>query len=224
MSARFRPYREYCEYPPAEMLGRAENFARDIARRRSVRHFSARAVDPRVIRACLSAATSAPSGANRQPWHFAVVTDASMKQQIRAAAEAEEQTFYARRAPTQWLQALAPLGTDANKGFLETAPVLIAVFCERHGLDAQGHKQKNYYPGESVGLACGFLLAALHQAGLATLTHTPSPMNFLRDILGRPKNESAYMLIVTGHPAEGCEVPDIQRKPLDQVISWHGTE
>lgn len=224
MSARFRPLTEFHEYPPEQMRERAEEFSLDIQRRRSVRDFAPRPIPPGILRNCIQSAASAPSGANRQPWHFAVVTDPEVRQRIRHAAEAEEAAFYQRRAPEAWLQALEPLGTDQHKPFLEIAPALIAVFYQRYGLDEQGERYKNYYASESVGLASGLLLAALHRAGLATLTHTPSPMNFLRDILDRPKNEAAFLLIVTGYPAENCQVPDIQRKPLDQVMSWHGKE
>lgn len=173
-----------------------------------------------VIEDCLRAACSAPSGANLQPWRFVVVQDAATKRAIRAAAEAEERLFYARRAPPEWLQALEPLGTDARKPFLETAPYLIAVFFERYGLNADGSRFKTYYAPESVGLATGMLIAALHHAGLATLTHTPSPMKFLREILRRPVNETPFVLLVTGYPAEDCRVPDITRKAADDVITW----
>jgi nitroreductase len=167
-----------------------------------------------VIEACLQAAGSAPSGANQQPWSFVAVSDPALKHRIRLAAEAEEREFYERRAPGEWLQALAPLGTDAEKPFLEIAPWLIAVFYERTGPEVDGQKAKRYYPHESTGIACGLLIAALHQAGLATLTHTPSPMAFLNDLLERPRNEVPYLLLVVGHPTPDCRVPDIRRKPL----------
>lgn len=220
MSSDYRPLEEYQEYPPERMLARAQTLADDLQRRRSVRDFSDRAVAPALIQHCLRAAVSAPSGANRQPWHFVGVTDPAIKHRIRLAAEEEERAFYQHRAPPEWLQALEPLGTDASKPFLDIAPVLIAVFYQRYGVDASGQRFKNYYASESVGLACGMLIAALHHAGLATLTHTPSPMKFLREILGRPRNEAPYLLIVTGYPAADCQVPDIRRKPLDEVISW----
>lgn len=204
----------------AERLARAEAFASHLHERRSVREFSDRPVDRAVIAACLRAAGSAPSGANQQPWRFVAVADPALKRQLREAAEAEEREFYARRAPQDWLDALAPLGTDADKPFLETAPWLIAVFYERFGFDAKGEKEKRYYPHESVGIACGMLIAALHGAGLATLTHTPSPMGFLNDLLGRPKNEMPYLLLVVGHPAEGCRVPAIQRLPLEAYADF----
>jgi len=206
----------------AQRLERAVEFADRMARRRTVRDFANNAVPSAVIHECLRAAASAPSGANQQPWRFVAVADAAIKRRIREAAEAEEREFYQRRAPQQWLDALAPIGTDANKPFLETAPWLIAVFYERFGVDAQGAKVKRYYPHESVGIACGLLIAALHNAGLATLTHTPSPMAFLNDILVRPKNEMPYLLLVVGHPSAACRVPDIQRLPLEQVATFVG--
>ncbi|MGA9341423.1 MAG: nitroreductase family protein [Rhodanobacteraceae bacterium] len=198
-----------------ERIARATAFADELAQRRTVREFAPTPVPRKVIEHCLRAAGSAPSGANQQPWRFVAVSDAAIKRRIREAAEAEEREFYAHRAPPEWLDALGPLGTDAEKPFLEMAPWLIAVFYERFGLDSAGRKQKRYYPHESVGLACGFLIAALHRAGLATLTHTPSPMGFLNEILDRPRNEMPYLLLVVGHPAKGCRVPDIRRLPLD---------
>jgi nitroreductase len=173
-----------------------------------------------VIEDCLRAAGTAPSGANLQPWHFVVVRDAQVKQRIREAAEAEERAFYEGRAPDEWLEALAPLGTDASKPFLETAPVLIAVFGERYGVAADGRRLKRYYVDESVGLATGLLITALHHAGLVTLTHTPSPMGFLRDILGRPRNERPFLLLVVGYPAPDAQVPDIGRKPLEEIATF----
>ena len=208
------PWTEYREYPEAQMLQRAEQFADELHRRRSVRDFSNRPVPRDIIEHCLRAAGSAPSGANQQPWRFVSVSDATIKRRIREAAEAEERAFYEHRAPEQWKQALAPLGTDAQKPFLETAPWLIGIFYERFAFDEQGEKVKRYYPHESVGIASGFLIAALHHAGLATLTHTPSPMGFLNEILGRPSNEMAYLLLVVGFPADDCSVPDIQRLAL----------
>ncbi len=201
----------------AERIARAEAFADEMSRRRTHRDFSDRDVPQALIDAAIRAAGSAPSGANTQPWHFVVVRDAQLKRRIREAAEAEEHEFYTRRAPQPWLDALAPLGTNEHKPFLEIAPVLIAVFYERYGIDERGGKYKTYYSTESVGLACGLLIAALHRAGLATLTHTPSPMKFLREILDRPANESPFMLLVAGHPAAGARVPDIARKPLEAI-------
>jgi nitroreductase len=210
----------YTPQPEAQMLARAHDFAALMARRRTVREYAERPVPRALIEDCLRAATSAPSGANRQPWHFVVVRDPAVKKRVREAAEVEEREFYQRRAPREWLEALAPLGTDANKPFLETAPYLIAIFYERYGLKAGGARYKTYYHTESVGIATGFLIAALHAAGLVTLTHTPSPMGFLREVLGRPVNESPFLLLVTGYPADGATVPDLRRKPLDEVVTF----
>lgn len=202
----------------SEMLERAAAFHASLKRRRSVRHFSPDPVPDGLLEACIAAAGSAPSGANRQPWTFCVVTDADKKRRIREAAETEERELYERRITPEWREALAPLGTDANKPFLEIAPALIVIF--RHvWLPAEGGgKQTNYYTQESVGIASGFLLAALHQAGLATLTHTPSPMGFLSEILERPAHEKAYLLIPVGFPADGCEVPELSKKPLEEIL------
>lgn len=207
-------------YTEQEMLERASNF-RDLAsRRRSVRDFSSQGVPIEVIEQCLLAAGSAPSGANRQPWHFCVVGDPAIKQQIREAAELEEREFYQRRAPDAWLQALAPLGTNDEKPFLQVAPYLIVIFAEKIGVDAQGNKSKNYYVPESVGIATGVLITALHHAGLATLTHTPISMKFLNQILGRPERERPTMILVAGYPAPDTRVPDIQRKSLSEIASF----
>ena len=197
-----------------ERIVRARAFAEELAQRRTVRDYSPQPVPREVIEACLRAAGTAPSGANQQPWRFVAISDPTVKHRIREAAEAEEREFYRHRAPDEWLQALGPLGTNADKPFLDIAPWLIAVFYERFGVDAEGHKHKRYYPHESVGIATGLLIAALHRAGLATLTHTPSPMGFLNELLGRPKNEMPFLLLVVGHPAPDCQVPDIQRLPL----------
>lgn len=202
------------------MLAEAQRFAKTMARRRTVRDYAATAVERSVIEQCLRAAVTAPSGANRQPWHFVVIEDAAVKHRIREAAEAEERAFYTHRATPEWLAALAPLGTDDSKPFLDIAPVLIAIFYERYGLNADGSRFKTYYAPESVGIACGILISALHQAGLATLTHTPSPMGFLREILGRPVNETPFLLLVVGHPAANARVPDISRKPFSEVVSF----
>ena len=207
-------------YPEQEMLQRARDFYQQANTRRSVRDFSDRTVPREIIEQCLLTAGSAPSGANRQPWHFCVVGNPELKQKIREGAEHEEREFYQRRAPDDWLQALAPLGTDDHKPFLETAPYLIVIFAQKHGLDAQGKKTKNYYVPESVGIATGLLITALHHAGLATLTHTPSPMKFLNTILGRPEREKPAMILVVGYPAEGATVPDIQRKTLPEIASF----
>ncbi len=211
---------DFVERPPAAMLARAEEFRALMTARRTVRDFAPRPVPREVIAHAVMTAASAPSGANQQPWRFVCIGDPAVKARIREGAEAEERDFYAGRAGAEWLDALAPLGTDDRKPFLEMAPWLIAVFAERHGLDADGTKRKHYYVPESVGIACGLLIAALHNAGLATLTHTPSPMGFLNAICGRPEREKAYLLLVVGYPAEGCQVPDISRKPMDQVADW----
>lgn len=204
----------------AERIARARAFADELARRRTVREYASRPVPRELIEHCLRAAGTAPSGANQQPWRFVAVQDAAIKQRIRQAAEAEEREFYTHRAPDEWLQALAPLGTDAQKPFLEIAPWLIAVFYERYGLGENGEKQKRYYPHESTGIATGLLIAALHRAGLSTLTHTPSPMGFLNEILDRPRNEMPYLLLVVGHAAPDCLVPDIQRLPLQDIATF----
>lgn len=206
--------------PDEERIARAKGFADEMARRRTVRDFSSTPVPRALIEHCLRAAGTAPSGANQQPWRFVAVSDPAIKHRIREAAEAEEREFYEHRAPDEWLQALDALGTDADKPFLDTAPWLIAVFYERFGLDAGGNKHKRYYPHESVGIATGLLIAALHRAGLVTLTHTPSPMGFLNKILGRPRNEMAYLLLVAGHPAEDCRVPAIDRLSLDDYTQF----
>jgi nitroreductase len=219
-SARLVPLSTYREYPAAEMLARASAFRADVARRRTVREFSDRPVSREVVEECLLAAGSAPSGANMQPWHFVVVTEPALKKRIREDAEREELEFYRHRAPAEWLEALAALGTDEHKPFLETAPLLIAVFSQTHGVTAGGKRVKHYYAQESVGLACGILITALHHAGLASLTHTPSPMRFLNAILGRPPNERPFMILVAGYPADGARVPDIERKPLDRIATF----
>lgn len=204
-----------------EALRAARDFQALVQRRRTVRAFDARPVPREVIEACIRAAGTAPSGANQQPWHFVAVSDPQVKRRIREAAEAEEREFYERRAPEEWLQALEPIGTDWQKPFLETAPWLIAIFVRKWGRDAAGGKVKHYYPSESVGIATGILITALHAAGLATLTHTPSPMGFLNEILGRPADsERPFLLLVAGHPAEGARVPAIERKPIEAISSW----
>lgn len=216
----FVPLSGYREYPASEMRQRAREFRTEMERRRTVRMFSERAVPRALIEDCLGAAATAPSGANMQPWHFVAVSDPAVKKRIRVAAEAEEKAFYEHRASPEWLEALAPLGTDEHKPFLETAPWLIAVFSQKFGKLPDGRKVKHYYPGESVGLATGMLITALHHAGLATLTHTPSPMRFLNGILHRPANERPFLLLVTGYPAADAQVPDIARKPLAEVADF----
>ena len=220
MKPTFIPLPDYRELPVEEMKRRASEFHSDIRRRRTVRDFSPRPVPPEVIRDCLRAAGTAPSGANLQPWHFVVVADAGIKARIRREAEAIEADFYARRAPRAWLDALAPLGTDEVKPYLEAAPYLIVVFSQPHAVDARGRRVKTYYPQESVGIATGFLIVALHNAGLVCLTHTPSPMAFLNEILGRPAHEKPFLILVAGYPAENAQVPDISRKPLDEVSTF----
>ncbi|MCB9638861.1 MAG: nitroreductase family protein [Myxococcales bacterium] len=205
---------------PTEMQERATALAKQMRSRRTVRDYDDKAVPRGVIEACLQIAGSAPNGANRQPWHFAVIESPEMKRKIRLAAEEEERAFYNGRAPQDWLDALAPLGTDENKPFLEVAPYLIAIFAESYGLDDQGNKIKNYYVQESVGIATGMLIMALHQVGLATLTHTPSPMNFLNELLQRPKNERPFLLLVVGYPAQDAQVPAISKKSLQEIASF----
>lgn len=219
-SAGLQPLAGYLELPVEEMAARAREFRNELSRRRTVRDYADRAVPRALIEDCLRAAGSAPSGANLQPWHFVAVADPGLKREIRSAAEAEEREFYAHRAPDDWLAALAPLGTGPEKPFLEVAPWLISIFEQRWGHDARGHKVKHYYPKESVGIATGLLIAALHHAGLATLTHTPSPMKFLNRILGRPPEERPFLLLVVGHPAPDARVPGIARKPLDEIATF----
>jgi len=214
------PLEKYREYSTEEMRDRLDEFYADIDRRRTVREFSDRPVPRDIIETALKAANTAPSGANLQPWHFAVVSGPETKKKIREAAEAEEREFYEHRASEEWLAALAPLGTDDKKPFLETAPYLIAVFLQKYGELPDGRKVKHYYPAESTGLATGILITALHRAGLATLTHTPSPMKFLNEILDRPKSERPFLLLVVGYPADDATVPNIQRKSLDDFTSW----
>ncbi len=199
------------------MQSNAQAFFDEIKQRRTVREFSAEAVPQALIAQCIQAAGCAPSGANQQPWRFVAIANQTIKKTIREAAEAEEREFYNRRVTDEWRAALAPLGTDAEKPFLETAPWLIAIFYEAYGFDAEGNKEKRYYPIDSVGIATGFLIAALHKAGLATLTHTPSPMVFLNQILGRPDNERPFVLLVVGYPTDGATVPAITRKSLDEI-------
>lgn len=215
----FQPL-EFQTFPAEEMSRRASAFYERIRHRRSVREFSDRPVSREIIENALRTAGAAPSGANMQPWHFVAVSDPSVKKRIRSAAEKEEKALYDHRASEEWLRAIAPLGTDEKKPFLEIAPWLIAVFLKKFTIDEDGARHKNYYTAESVGIACGFLLAALHWSGLATLTHTPSPMKFLGDVLGRPSHERAYMLIVTGYPAANATVPVIEKYPLEHIATF----
>lgn len=210
---------EFHELPASAMQARAKTFLAELTARRTVRDFADRAVPDGVIEDCLRAAGRAPSGANIQPWQFVVVRDPAAKRSIREAAEIEEREFYAR-APAEWLDALAPLGTDSHKPFLEIAPCLIAIFGQSHRLAPDGRKLVNYYVKESVGIATGFLLAALHHAGLVSLTHTPSPMHFLNEILGRPAHERPFLLLVAGYPAPCARVPAIGRKPLEEIATF----
>jgi nitroreductase len=205
-----------------ELLRRAAAFRTSMARRRTVRDYSDRPVARAVIEHAVATAGSAPSGANLQPWHFVAIsqTDRELRRAIRTAAEAEEREFYTHRAPREWLDALAPLGTDWRKPFLEIAPWLIAVFVKPHGVNADGSVMKHYYAVESVGIATGLLIAALHESGLATLTHTPSPMGFLNTLLDRPITERPFLLLVTGYPADDAQVPDIVRQPVDAIMTW----
>ncbi len=202
------------------MLCRATEFRQQMQRRRTVRYFSNRTVSREVIEECLLTAGTAPSGANLQPWHFVVVSDPAIKHRIRVEAEAEEHEFYTRKAPKEWLEALAPLGTDEHKPFLEAAPYLIVIFAQSYGVLADGRKVKNYYVQESVGIATGMLITAVHNAGLVSLTHTPSPMGFLNEILGRPTNEKPFLILVVGYPAENAVVPDIGKKPLEEIATF----
>jgi nitroreductase len=217
--ASFEPLATWREYPPAEMIARSVAFAEEMGRRRTTRHFSDREVPRAIIESCLTAAGTAPSGAHLQPWHFVAVSNPDLKRRIREEAERAEAEFY-ETAPAEWLAALEPLGTDARKPYLETAPWLIAVFAERFGIGPDGARRHHYYVQESVGIATGFLLAALHHAGLVALTHTPSPMAFLSELLERPPNERPVMLVVAGYPAEDAHVPRLTRKPLGDIATF----
>lgn len=216
------PYSALPAMADADRLVAVEAFRDHVTARRTCRMFADSPVPRAVIEAAIAAAGTAPSGANHQPWHFAAVSNPAIKHRIRMAAEAEEREFYASRAGQEWLEALAPLGTDEDKSFLDVAPWLIVVFGQRRGGIDPGDTRQNYYVTESVGIACGLLLTALHSAGLATLTHTPSPMGFLRDICGRPADEKPVMLIVAGHPAADATIPvyATRKKPLDQITTW----
>jgi nitroreductase len=220
MAPQFVPLTTYREYPIEEMKQRAASFRKEMQRRRTVRYFSNRPVPREVIEDCLLVAGSAPSGANLQPWHFVVVSDPIIKRQIREAAEKEEHEFYHGRAPQEWLEALAPLGTDEQKPYLETAPYLIVIFAQSYGLLPDGRKVKNYYVTESVGIATGMLIAAIHHAGLVSLTHTPNPMGFLNQALGRPENERPIMILVVGYPADDVVVPEIGKKTLQEIATF----
>ncbi len=216
----FIPLPDYHEFSSDDMRRRAAAFYADIRRRRTVREFASRPVPREVIEDCLRAAGTAPSGANRQPWHFVVVTDPAIRRTIRVEAEKEEHAFYHHRAPREWLDALAPLGTDEHKAFLETASVLIVIFVQTYGRLDDGRTVKHYYAQESVGIATGILIAALHHAGLVSLTHTPSPMGFLNEILGRPSHERPFLVLVAGYPAADAKVPAITKKPLEEIATF----
>lgn len=220
MSTNFIPLPDYREYPPEEMKKRAEEFYEEIKRRRTIRDFADRPVPVEVIRNAIKAAGTAPNGANLQPWHFVVVSDPDVKKKIRCEAEKAEKKFYNHKAPKEWLEALAPLGTDENKPYLETAPYLIVIFSRNYEETKSGKKIQHYYVKESVGIATGMLITALHQSGLATLTHTPNPMKFLNKILDRPSNERAYLILVTGYPANDAKVPDISKKSLEEIATF----
>jgi nitroreductase len=217
----FVPLEGFVNREPDEMIERSNDFFEMIKTRRTIRDFSDKPVPREVIENAIAAAGRAPSGANKQPWHFAVISSGEIKARLREAAEEEEREFYGGRAGEEWLKDLEVFETDANKPFLEKAPWLIAVFRENYGVDAvTGGRIANYYVHESAGIACGFLISALHYAGLATLTHTPSPMNFLTEICGRPRNEKPIMLIVAGYPGDDVTVPRLSKKPLDEITSW----
>lgn len=216
----FIPLPAYREYSIDETKRRASEFRSEAQRRRTVREFSSRPVPREVIEECLRAAGTAPNGANLQPWHFVAVSDAAMKREIRIAAEKEELEFYRHKAPQEWLDALAPLGTNEHKPFLEAAPYLIAIFAQSYSLLPDGRKVKNYYVQESVGIATGILIAAIHHAGLVSLTHTPNPMGFLNQLLGRPVQERPFLILVVGYPAGDAMVPDIAKKPLEEIATF----
>jgi nitroreductase len=216
----FIPYASYREYPEPEMRRRAAEFCADMHRRRTIRDFDTRAVPREIIADCIRAAGSAPSGANQQPWHFVACSDPGTKSVLRVRVEEAEREFYGGVAPQEWLNALGPIGTDEHKPYIERAPWVIAVFAQLYGAGPAGEKTKHYYVQESVGIACGILITALHNAGLATLTHTPSPMGFMSELFKRPANERAVMLIVTGYPAADATVPDIKRKALNEFAEF----
>jgi nitroreductase len=218
-AAQFQPL-DFIQYPVEEMQERAVSFRTEMQRRRTVRHFSDRSVPHKIIEECLLTAGTAPNGANLQPWHFVVVSNPKVKHEIRVEAEKEEAEFYYRRAPQAWLDALAPLGTDEHKPFLEAAPYLIAIFGKTHSNLSDGRRVKNYYVNESVGIATGFLIAAIHHAGLVSLTHTPSPMGFLNSILNVPADAKPFLLLVVGYPAEDAQIPVITKKPLGEIAQF----
>jgi iodotyrosine deiodinase len=210
---------EFTELSAQEMRRRSDDFYEQMRLRRSVRTFSSRAIPSGIVEKAVQTAATAPNGANKQPWHFSIIRDKALKRQIRLAAEAEERAFYEQRAPAEWLADLAPLGTDAEKPFLEDAPCLIAIFAQKYTLSEADGRKKNYYVQESVGIATGILISALHISGLATLTHTPSPMRFLNALLGRPRHEKPFLLLVTGYPADGVKVPVLRKKTFAEIAT-----
>jgi iodotyrosine deiodinase len=214
------PFKNPHSYSDEEMLKRSKEFYEIMKQRRTIREFSDKSVPLEVIENCIATAGTAPNGANMQPWHFVVVSNKDIKKRIREAAEEEEKIFYSQRAPKEWLDALAPLGTDEHKPFLETAPYLIVIFLKKYEVLPNGVQVKNYYTSESVGIAAGLLVTAIHNAGLVSLTHTPSPMNFLNHILNRPGNEKPFLILVVGHPAKDAKVPDISKKPLKEILEF----
>ena len=217
---KFIPLKSFKQYSSDEMIQISQEFYKFLKRRRTVRDFSEKDVPLEVIENCILTAGTAPSGANLQPWQFVAVSDSVIKRKIRIAAEEEEKQFYTNRAPKEWLDVLAHLGTDEHKPFLETAPYLIAIFSKSYEVLPDGNKVKHYYAQESTGIACGMLITAIHNAGLASLTHTPSPMNFLNEVLGRPKNEKPFLLLVVGYPAMDAKVPNIKKKKLEEIASF----
>ena len=216
----FRKYSEYNQYSVKEMIKRSQKFLNNISSRRTVREFSNKEVPIEIIENCIKSAGTAPSGANLQPWTFVAVSDFEIKKVIREKAEEEEREFYNHRAPENWLEALEPFDTNANKPFLETAPWLVSIFVQKYGVESLGKNTKHYYTTESVGIATGILINALHYCGLATLTHTPSPMNFLNEILDRPQNEKPFLLLVVGFPKDDVQIPDISKKPIEQISKF----
>ena len=217
---KFLPLRNYKRYSVKEMIKKSEDFYNNTKTRRSVRDFSNKPVAKEIINNCIRAAGTAPSGANLQPWHFVIVSDPEVKKEIRLTAEEEEREFYTKRAPKEWLDVLAPLGTDEHKPFLEKAPYLVAIFAKSYERLPSGRKVKQYYSQESVGIACGILITAIHNAGLVSLTHTPSPMNFLNKILKRPKNERPFLLLVVGYPSKDAKVPNIKKKKFNDITTF----
>ena len=216
---KFIPLENFVKISAEDKLLNSKTFNNLMQKRRSVREFSSEEIPIEIIKNCIKAAGSAPSGANKQPWHFVIVKSAEAKKEIRTEAEKEEQEFYNGKAPTEWLKDLEPFETNEQKPFLEQAPYLIAIFEEKYSVDLNGVQHKNYYTKESVGIATGILISALHNSGLATLTHTPSPMNFLNKILARPKNEKPFLLLVVGYPKEGTKVPNIKRKEFNEIAT-----